>query len=72
MPLPAGEVPAVAYRWLNPLDSSLVIDTVTGWVSKWAMAAREIVQQQGGQVPAEVLTDQDPLDGEVGDLPVSG
>ena len=25
------------YRWLKPPDSSLVIDTVTGWRSKWAM-----------------------------------
>ena len=25
------------YRWLKPPDSSLVIGTVTGWRSKWAM-----------------------------------
>ena len=26
-----------SYRWLKPPDSSLVMDTVTGWRSKWAI-----------------------------------
>ena len=28
-------------RWLNPLDSSLVIGTLTGCLSKWATASRK-------------------------------
>ncbi len=37
-PTPGGLVGAgTAYRWLKPPDSSLVIDTETGWRSKWAI-----------------------------------
>ena len=34
----AADGGCVDYRWLKPPDSSLVIDTVTGWRSKWATA----------------------------------
>ena len=34
---PLAPVAGTSYRWLKPPDSSLVIDTVTGWRSKWAM-----------------------------------
>ena len=35
---PAPPSAGARYRWLKPPDSSLVIGTVTGWRSKWAMA----------------------------------
>ena len=37
LPSPAPAARRLDYRWLKPPDSSLVIDTVTGWRSKWAM-----------------------------------
>ena len=37
------------YRWLKPPDSSLVMDTLTGWRSKCAIDVLHVVQEERGQ-----------------------
>ena len=61
VPAPGGRRCPIPYRWLKPPDSSLVIDTVTGWRSKWAIDCSRSLEEQAGQVAADPLAHQDPL-----------
>lgn len=63
---------APRYRWLNPVDSSLDMGTVTGCLPKCAMASRKSSSSREAMSRLTPQADQDALHRDVGGCPGQG